>query len=79
MTLGSFHSQMGQGNLQEMPVKITKTIIENGPDEKSRNFELFFIIQHQISKKKHFQNQQIRFLHRRQGNRTGLHRTASQT
>ncbi|XP_062561201.1 uncharacterized protein LOC134225276 [Armigeres subalbatus] len=32
-TIQSF-ARMGQGNLQEMPVKITKTIIENGPDEK---------------------------------------------
>lgn len=27
---------MGQGSLQEMPVKITKTIIESGPEEKSK-------------------------------------------
>lgn len=32
-TIQSF-ARMGQGNLQEMPVKITKTIIESGPDEK---------------------------------------------
>lgn len=32
-TIQSF-ARMGQGNLQEMPVKITKTIIESGPEEK---------------------------------------------
>ncbi|XP_055538369.1 uncharacterized protein LOC129725942 [Wyeomyia smithii] len=32
-TIQSF-ARMGQGNLQEMPVKITKTIIESGPDDK---------------------------------------------
>ncbi|XP_053684282.1 mucin-5AC [Sabethes cyaneus] len=32
-TIQSF-ARMGQGSLQEMPVKITKTIIESGPDDK---------------------------------------------
>ncbi|XP_039447587.1 uncharacterized protein LOC120426853 [Culex pipiens pallens] len=32
-TIQSF-ARMGQGSLQEMPVKITKTIIESGPEEK---------------------------------------------
>ncbi|XP_055598395.1 uncharacterized protein LOC129747974 [Uranotaenia lowii] len=34
-TIQSF-ARMGQGSLQEMPVKITKTIIESGPDDKKQ-------------------------------------------
>lgn len=29
---------MGQGNLQEMPVKITKTVVDSAEDSKSKRF-----------------------------------------